>query len=188
MKAGRKRKSGKRYAKNGRLTRAAQTEGAMDTVVETRMRHYGVSETAVTERESTGEQLFGFPLGRLYKRQYVSKAQYAAGNRFAEVVRGYLASKGIGSPTAPAMDMTRHGASLNESPVQHEDEALQMMEALREVDRLAPGRSSASILWDVCLREYSEHLDDAGMGRLREGLNAIGRVIQRRERLAKKAA
>lgn len=187
-KRGRKKKPGARYAKNKRLTRAATQEDVMGTALGARMRHFEVTKTAALEREPGGPQLMGFPLGRLLKRGYVSKAQYAAGNRFAEVMRSYLATKGIGSATAPAQDLNRRGASLSERPVQHEGEALQMMAALREADCSIAGRSSASIIWDVCLREYSEHLTELEMGRLREGLNAIGRVIQRRERMSKKAA
>lgn len=187
-KKGRKRKQGARYSKNERLTRAATQEDAMGTALSARMRHFEVTKTAALEREPGGPQLMGFPLGRLLKRGYVSKAQYTAGNRFAEVMRAYLATKGIGSSTAPAQDLNRRGASLTERPVQHEGEALQMMAALREADGSIAGRSSASIVWDVCLREYSEHLSEPEMGTLREGLNAIGRVIARRERVTKKAA
>lgn len=187
-KKGRKKKPGARYSKNQRLTRAAMQEDVMGTALGARMRHFEVTKTAALEREPGGPQLMGFPLGRLFKRGYVSKPQYAAGNRFAEVMRAYLATKGIGSATAPAQDLNRRGASLSERPVQHEGEALQMMAALREVDANVPGRSTASIVWDVCLREYSEHLSEVEMGSLREGLNTIARVIHRRERMSKKAA
>lgn len=188
-KAGRRKKPGKRYAKNGRLTRAARTEDAMETALEARMRLFDVTKTAALERDPTGPQLMGFPLGRLFKHQYVSKAQYAAGNRFAEVMRSYLMSKGIGTGTAPAIDYNRHGASLTERPVQHQDEARQFIEALAEVDRMMPSRRSAtSLVWEVCLREQSEHMGEHEIGRMREGLNAIGRVIQRRERMIRKAA
>lgn len=158
----------------------------METALGARMRHYEVTQTAALERDPAGPQLMGFPLGRLYKRGYISPAQYAAGNRFAEIMRAYLLSKGIGSPTAPAFDMDRRGASLSEGSVQHEDEARQMMEALGVVDRMSPARRTAtSMVWEVCLREYSDHLDQQEVGRLREGLNAISRVMQRRERLAR---
>lgn len=187
-KRGRKKKAGSRYPKNGRLTRAATQDDVMGTALGARMRHFEVTKTAALEREPGGPQLMGFPLGRLYKRSYISKPQYVAGNRFAEVMRAYLATKGIGSATAPAQDLNRRGASLSERPVQHEGEALQMMEALREIDNHVAGRSAGSIVWDVCLREYSEHLTELEMGRLREGLNAVARVIHRRERLSKKAA
>lgn len=161
----------------------------METVTEARMRHFGATKTAVIVREPSGEQLYGFPLGRLYKRDYISKAQYAAGNRFAEVVRAYMLSKGIGSPTEGAQDLNRRGASLSDRPVQHEDEARAFIDALAEVDRQsASKRTATSLVWDVCLREYAGHMDASEIGRMREGLNAIARVIDRRQRLLKKAA
>ena len=186
-KAGRPRKPGKRYG-NGRLTRAALAEDATITVAEARMRHYGATKKAVTEREPAGEQLYGFPLGRLLKLGYVSRAQYIAGNTFAEHMRSYMLSKGIGGATAPAFDMDRRGASLSERPVQHESEARQYMEALAEVDRLNPcGRSATSMLWEICLREGNEGFTPKEMGVFREGLNAVGRVITRRESMRKAA-
>lgn len=182
-KAGRKPKKGKRYSKNRRLTRAARQEDVMETVTEARMRHYGLSRTAARQPDT------GFPLGRLRKKNYVSQAQYEAGTRFAETMRTYLGSKIGTAGTAQAQDMDRHGASLSERPVQRQEEARAYMEALADLDRLnSCKRSTTSVIWDVCMTEHSGHMDENEIGRMREGLNAIARVIQRRERLARRAA
>jgi hypothetical protein len=188
MKPGRPRKPGKRYQKNDRLTRAALADDVMKTAIEARMRIFSASKTAVIEREPTGECLYGFPLGRLYKIGYISKAQYTAGNTFADHLRTYMLSKGIGAATAPAFDMDRRGASLSERPVQHESEARQYMETLAEVDRLNPcGRSATAMMWEICLREGNEHFTQKEIGVFREGLNAIDRCIKMREKMRKAA-
>lgn len=182
-KPGRKPKKGKRYTKNRRLTRAARQEDVMETVTEARMRHYGLSRTAARQPDT------GFPLGRLRKKNYISPAQYEAGTRFAETMRAYLGSKIGTAGTAQAQDMDRHGASLSERPVKRQEEARSYMEALADLDRLnSCKRSTTSIIWDVCMTEHSGHMDVNEIGRMREGLNAIARVIQRRERLARRAA
>lgn len=181
-KPGRPRKKGKRY-KNGRLTRAANQEDAMETVTEARMRHYAVGRATARQPD------IGFPLGRLRRRGYISQVQYEAGVKFAEAMSAYLKSKLGASGTAPAQDMDRRGASLTEGSVQREDEARAYIDALAEIDRTnACSRSATSILWDVCLTEYSGHMDENEIGQMREGLNAIARAIDRRQRLARKAA
>jgi hypothetical protein len=182
-KRGRKAKPGKRYAKNRRLTREARQEDVMETATEARMRHYHLSKTAARDPDQ------GFPLGRLHKRGYISQAQYEAGNKFADAMRAYLGSKIGSTGTAPAQDVNRRGASLTDRPVQREDEARAYMDALADLDRLhSCRRSTTSIVWEVCLTEHAGHMDENEIGRMREGLNAIGRVILRRERMAKRAA
>lgn len=154
------------------------------------MAHNSISRQAALESDEGGKMVpWGFPLGRLFKREYISKTQYAAGNAFAEVMRTYMLTKGIGAATARAFDPDRHGASLTDRPVKGEGEAQEYMDALKEVDRMNPsGRSATSLLWEVCLREESESMSPKHLGIFREGLNAIARALERRERLAKKRA
>lgn len=185
-KRGRKAKAGKR-GKTGRLSKRADRvagEGdPMATAVDARMRHFGLSRKAAHDPDA------GFPLGRLRRRSYISPAQYEAGLKFTEAMRAYLGSKIGQTGTARAQDPDRMGSSLTERPVQREGEARAYIDALADLDRLHRcKRSTTSILWEVCLTEHAGHMDEGEIGRMREGLNAIGRVIQRREMLAKRAA
>jgi hypothetical protein len=190
VRRGRPTKSGERY-KNGRLTRAARAamqEDPMAVGIQARMRQNGISRDEANEPDKSGKVPWGFALGRAFKRQYISKAQYVAGNTFAEHMRSYLLSKGIGAPTAPAFDPLRRGASLTEGAVKCEAEAREYLDALKEVDRVNPGRSATFLVMEICLRDGTEHLTPRDMGVFREGLNAIGRVIAKREQKAKKFA
>jgi hypothetical protein len=197
MTPGPKKKPGYRY-RNGHLTRSAIAEDVMETATQARMRIFGISKDDAQckvpsgDKEAKAEQRlginWGFPLGRLYKIGYIQKDQFIAGNTFAEHMRSYMLSKGIGAATAAAFDMDRRGASLSERPVQHESEARQYMEALAEIDRLNPSnRSATAMMWDTCMSEGSEHFTPKEMGIFREGLNAIARVIARREKMRKAA-
>ena len=190
MKSGRKKKPGLRYGKNGRLTRAArranevaQQEDTMETAIDARRRHYDVSRSAAKQPD------MGFPLGRLRKWDYISQPQYEAGTKFADAMRAYLSSKIGKGATVSAQDLDRHGASLTERPVQREDEARAYIEALAELDRQhSRKRSTTSIIWEICLTEHAGQMDQGEIGAMREGLNAIDRVIKRRERLARRVA
>jgi hypothetical protein len=200
VRRGRPTKSGERY-KNGRLTRAARAamqEDPMAVGIAARVRHYGISKDEAMakldpdDKDAKFKQRmcvnWGSALARLYKRDYIKKPQYVAGNTFAEHMRSYLLSKGIGAPTAPAFDPLRRGASLTEGTVKYEAEAREYLGALKEVDRVNPGRSATFLVMEICLRDGTEHLTPRDMGVFREGLNAIGRVIAKREQKAKKFA
>lgn len=205
-KRGRPKKPGRRQ-KNGRLTRQAREamqEDPAEVAIQARMRVFGISrEEAMgkarknaTENEKLQAKMeermgvnWGHSLGRAHKRGYITQAQFVAGRKFAEHMRDYMLSKGIGAPTPAAFDPLRRGASLTDGKVKHESEAKEYLAALAEVDRAnVRGRSATFIVMDICLRDASEHLSELERGIFREGLNAIGRVIDHRERMARKAA
>lgn len=206
MTPGRKPKPGKRY-RNGRLSkaaRAAMQEDPMEVAVKARMRVFGISREEamgkVKKTASDDEKLqakieerlginWGHSLGRALKRRYIDQAQFIAGRTFGEHMRAYMLSKGIGAPTPPAFDPLRRGSSLREGPVLFEREAKEYMEALAEVDRAnIRGRSATFIVMEICLRDGSEHLSELELGIFREGLNAVSKVLERRERIARRAA
>lgn len=176
----------------------------MEVAIQARMRVFGISREEamgkVKKSASDDDRLqakieerlginWGSSLGRALKRGHIKQVQFVAGRTFAEHMRAYMLSKGIGAPTPPAFDPLRRGASLKEGPVLHEREVREYLEALAEVDRAnIRGRSATFIVMEICLRDGSEHLSELERGIFREGLNAIAKVLERRERMARRAA
>ena len=85
---GRKRKSGKRYP-CGKRTRIETEKDIMETAIEARQRHYGV-----TAKQARDERL-GTALGRLAWHGTISTAQYEAGQEFGELYRRHHIVMGL---------------------------------------------------------------------------------------------
>jgi hypothetical protein len=88
---GRKRKPGSRHA-CGKRTHAETEREAMQTVIDARQRHYGV-----TARQARDERL-GTSLGRLAYQDLINSAQYEAGLRFAELYQRHHLTLGMPVP------------------------------------------------------------------------------------------
>ncbi len=174
MKAGRKRKPGRRYASGDRVKLVRQDE-VRRVALEARMRVFGVGF------ELAGRDVMGSPLGRLLHWKIITPAQADAGYDFALTLRDYLAaSEGQRPSQSKASFLTSmHGTAGPEAPVRAQDRARTYMEALRDVDGLDPTSPSAtSIVWDVCISE-NDRMRDRELGLLRSGLNALSRVLHR---------
>lgn len=174
MKAGRKRKAGRRYASGDRV-RKIREEEVRRTALEARMRVFGVG------RELAGRDVMGSPLGRLLHWNIITPAQADAGYNFALTLRDYLAACGGQRPgQGKAGFLPALGSSGDrDMPVATQERARAYMEALREADTLDPKSPSAtSIVWDVCISE-NDRMRDKELGLLRSGLNAISRVHHR---------
>jgi hypothetical protein len=174
MKAGRKRKSGRRYASGDRVT-AVRRDEARRVALEARMRVFGVSS------ELAARDVMGSPLGRLLHWNIITPAQADAGYDFALAIRDYLATADgqRASQNKASFLPTFCGGNSDESPVRSAGRARAYMEALREIDtfeRAAP--SATSIVWDVCILE-NDRMRDVELGLLRSGLNALSRVLHR---------
>lgn len=174
MKAGRKRKPGRRYASGDRV-KAVRQEEVRRTALEARMRVFGVS------LEMAGRDAMGSPLGRLLHWNIITPAQADAGYDFALTLRDYLAASGGQRPSQgkagflPALG----SPGDHDMPTRIQDKARAYMEALREVDITEPTSPSAtSIVWDVCISE-NDRMREKELGLLRSGLNAISRVHHR---------
>jgi len=174
MKAGRKRKPGRRYA-SGNRTKVARQDEARRVALEARMRVFGVS------LEMAGSDAMGSPLGRLLHWNIITAAQADAGYDFAQTIRAYLAASGGQRPSQGRAGFLPAQGSSNgqDMPVKIQDKARAYMEALHEVDRLDPTSPSAtSIVWDVCISE-NDRMRSRELGLLRSGLNAICRIQHR---------
>lgn len=174
MKAGRKRKPGRRYASGDRVVAVRQDE-ARRVALEARMRVFGVSS------ELASREVMGSPLGRLLHWNIITPAQADAGYHFALTMRDYLAATGGQRPSqnkASLLPVLR-GSGGSDIEVKAESRARAYMDALREVDMLESCSPSAtSIVWDVCISE-NDRMRDKELGLLRSGLNALSRVLHR---------
>lgn len=174
MRAGRKRKPGRRYASGDRVETVRQDE-TRRVALEARMRVFGISS------ELAGRDVMGSPLGRLLHWNIITPAQADAGYDFALTMRDYLAATGGQRPTQGKASFlpSLRGSSGPDMPVKAEGRARAYMEALREIDTLDPTAPSAtSIVWDVCISE-NDRMRDAELGLLRSGLNALSRLLHR---------
>jgi len=183
-KAGRRKSGGNRYP-NGRKRQPQKEEDPRKVALEARQRVFGVSEGEAKHTEA------GYTLGRLirslvpdYKGANKQQAMHflMAGNDFAETMRVFMLSAGLGSPTPVALDPNRVRGRGGDKPVIGQAKAYLYLDALKEVDRInyqlvkCKMPSALEIVWQVCVCERDETLfplTPAEMGVLREGLNRI---------------
>jgi len=186
MSKGRKRKAGNRYP-CGKLKRAETSREAMQTALDARQRHYGV-----TARQARDERL-GTALGRLAFREEISEAQYQAGLAFADLYRRHNLAIGLPLPGPSSVA----GILINEgifgsAPSEPVLEALDNLRrrfeaatgALDDCDRdnrFLPGRRPTQLVYRiVCADEDATLWPQADIGNLRVALNALIRVFRLR--------
>ncbi len=181
---GRKRKSGKRYP-CGKRTRVEMEKDIMQTAIEARQRHHGV-----TAKQAKDERL-GTALGRLAWHGTISTAQYEAGQEFGELYRhhhmvlglplpsprsvaGLLISGGVfggstGEPDAVVVERLR----------QRFDAATVALDQCDRDHRFSSGRRPALLVYRViCVDEDTTLSSAEDLGNLRIALNALVRVFR----------
>jgi len=181
---GRKRKSGKRYP-CGKRTSAEMEKDVMQTAIEARQRHHGV-----TAKQARDERL-GTAFGRLAWHGTITTAQYEAGREFGELYRrhhmvmglplpsprsiaGLLVSGGIfggssGEPDALAIERLRRRF----------DAATDALDQCDRDHRFSPGRRPALWVYKViCVDEDTTSWTADDLGNLRLALNALVRVFR----------
>jgi len=181
---GRKRKSGKRYP-CGKRTRTETEKDIMETAIEARQRHHGV-----TAKQARDERL-GTALGRLAWRGTITTAQYEAGLEFGELYRrhhmvmglplpsprsiaGLLVSGGVFSGSSGEPD-----AELVERLRRRFDAATDALDKCDREHRFSPGRRPASLIYRViCVDEDTTLWSSEDLGNLRVALNALVRVFR----------
>jgi hypothetical protein len=180
-----RKKDVKRYAKNGRITRASAADDARQTVIDARMRHYRVSRSAAKE------QNVGSPLGLLVRWGHITPLQYDSGNKFAEHIRDYLPLLPAPRDTPKCVEASLTGPMgvvhqlddprRDEREVKITKRARELITAIGVLDdaHLGSPRSHYSVVWDVCVAEKYEPKSIYELGLLREGLNAVHRVLER---------
>lgn len=200
--AGRPRKQGvERYAKNGRETRGSRAEDATRVVLETRMRHLGAKPDergrfSQRAKEIARDPAMGSPLGKFKKWEQITTAQHEAGEKFAIIMRDYLAISTAPRHTPKCVEAGMVGGGSGSIALPEDDETIRkhaaietrargLIKALEELDRfvhntqVANHRSHTAIVWGVCISEDTDKLSQYELGALREGLNAIGRQLER---------
>jgi hypothetical protein len=138
----------------------------------------------------------GYPLGRLRIALAITGDQLRAGNGYASLVRSYGRRMGIqiGSPKSGSMsERISTGFSPFEADInpdhQQSDQEIQdlyddchcaLVKLGREHNR---GNRILIVMREICITEQDEHhvwRDDAKLGDLRLGLNAVHRVLLER--------
>jgi len=181
---GRKRKPGKRYP-CGKRTSAELEKDIMQTAIEARQRHYGV-----TAKQARDERL-GTAFGRLAWQGTITSAQYEAGGEFGELYRrhhmviglplpsprsvaGLLVSGGVFGGSASEPD-----ADLVERLRRRFDAATDALDQCDRDHRLSPGRRPALLIYRVvCVDEDTKMWPAEDLGNLRVALNALVRVFK----------
>jgi hypothetical protein len=172
MKAGRKKKPGRRYPSGDRMKTVREDESRR-VALEARMRIFGVG------RELAARDVMGSPLGRLLHWNIITPVQADAGYNFALTMRAHLrASEGQRPGQSRASFVPpAHGTAANHCPQRFENTARSFLEVLSAVDSLDPVAPSAtSIVWDVCVFEH-DRMRVKELCLLRLGLNAIAHII-----------
>jgi hypothetical protein len=179
--------------------REENPESVIAVAVAHRVRDGVKYEDAVVRDERTRQvvganPLAGFTLGRLYQRGRaddaggISRAQYEAGCMYAQIVHQHAAIMGysLGSPKSPGFESVG-GVSLRPEP---DEEVIlrarrkfsDCYRALMDVGKeLGVGTRVATITYDACLDRatfVSLQVDEAALGNLRAGLNALVRIFR----------
>src|SRR5262245_45285099 len=160
MRAGRKRRPGRRYCSGNRV-KVAREDDIRRVAFEARMRVFGVSG------EIASSHAMGSPLGRLMHWNIITPAQADAGYDFALTMRDYLAVCGgqRPGPNKASFLSSPRGTGACDLWPGTEARARAYMAALRDVDVLEGSSPSVtSIVWDVCISEHDR------MGHAEHGL------------------
>jgi len=181
---GRKRKSGKRYP-CGKLTRLETEKDIMQTAIEARQRHHGV-----TAKQARDERL-GTAFGRLAWHGTISACQYEAGREFGELYRRHHMVMGLPlpSPRSVAGLLVNGGvfggssgepdAVLVERLRRRFDAATDALDQCDRDHRFSPGRRPALLIYRVtCVDEDTTMWTAEDLGNLRMALNALVRVFR----------
>lgn len=185
----------KRY-RSGQITHAQRRDDARQVGWDARQRVYGISEAVAkdqdVDRHGRAKQGSITSLGRLVKDGLISVAQKDAGDAFEALHRAFLAGLPIpaqgsvlanlakspgdgGRPLSPLTDdeKTEQRAKLEKRM----GVCSNALAAVDYVNRNVSQCSSTSVIWRVCIDGYMGFLDGSEIGLLREGLNALARVL-----------
>ncbi len=181
---GRKRKPGKRYP-CGKRTRSETEKDIMETAIEARQRHYGV--TANQARD----EMLGTALGRLTLQGTITTAQYEAGREFAELYRRHHLVVGLPLPSPQSIaGLLVSGGIFGGSSGEPDAAVVEGLrrrfdaatDALDQCDRdhpFCPGRRPALLIYRViCVDEDTTLWLEEDLGNLRVALNALVRVFR----------
>ena len=184
MVAGRKRKSGKRYA-CGKRVRAETERDAMSTVIDARRRHFGV-----TAKQAKDERL-GTALGRLAFRELISEKQYQAGVAFGELYVQHQAIMGLPSPSPKSVaGILINGGIFGASPSEPVQEVIEKLkrrfadatgalDACDREQRMSMGHRPTLLVYRViCTDEDAMRWGEEDIGNLRIALNALLRLFR----------
>ena len=180
---GRKRKSGKRYP-CGKRTRTETEKDIMETAIEARQRHHGVTAKQAKER-------LGTALGRLAWHGTISAAQYEAGREFGELYRRHHMVMGLPLPSPRSVaGLLVSGGVFGGSSSEPDSVVVERLrrrfdaatDALDQCDRdhrFSPGRRPAILIYRVvCVDEDTTLWPAEDLGNLRVALNALVRVFR----------
>lgn len=181
---GRKRKPGRRHA-CGKRARGETEREAMQTAIEARQRHYGVSANRARDDR------LGTSLGRLAFQELISAQQYDAGCRFAELYRRHHLTLGlpVPHPRSPAALMVSQGvfggsggepeADVVRRLRNRFDGAMQALEDCDDDHAMMRGRKPSLLLYRVvCADEDTTLWSVSDVGNLRSALNALARAFR----------
>jgi len=181
---GRKRKAGKRYP-CGKRTRAETEKDIMETAIEARQRHYGV-----TAKQAKDERL-GTAFGRLAWQGMITTAQYEAGREFGELYRRHHMVMGLPLPAPRSVaGLLVSGGIFGGSSVEPDRVLVERLrrrfdaatDALDQCDRdhrCSPGRRPVILVYRViCVDEDTTVWVAEDLGSLRVALNALVRVFR----------
>jgi hypothetical protein len=181
---GRKRKAGKRYP-CGKRTRAETEKDVMETAIEARQRHHGV-----TAKQAKDERL-GTAFGRLAWQGMITTAQYEAGREFGELYRRHHMVMGLPlpSPRSIAGLLVSGGvfggssgepdAALVERLRRRFDAATDALDQCDRDHRLSHGGRPVLLIYRViCVDEDTTLWAAEDLGNLRVALNALVRVFR----------
>ena len=184
---GRKRKSGKRYP-CGKRTRNETEKDIMETAIEARQRHFGV-----TAKQARDERL-GTAFGRLAWHGTITTAQYEAGREFGELYRRHHVVMGLPLPSPrSAAGLLVSGGIFGGSASEPDTDLIERLRRLFDVatdaldqcdrdHRFSPGRRPAMLIYRViCVDEDTTLWPAEDLGNLRVALNALVRVFKVRE-------
>ena len=147
----------------------------------------------VKDRDAAKSELLGYPLGCLRLTNQISELQHRAGNEWALLVRAFAGINGVsvGSPRSGSLlnDSGKPGYAFSGHEARSDEEEYQKrcrvisgrynacFERLTELGRaLGQGTRIIITVRRVCIEE--RHPNEAEVGNLRVGLNALAKELR----------
>jgi hypothetical protein len=181
-----KAKNMRRDSTTGR-SRGPQTAEIIEVAFRNRIRRVGSAAIVVDQRTGAARahERSGYSLGILRLWDQISEDQFAAGEWYAGVVHRYCALHGLRLPVpkSPALILVGAGRTCAAEPKKEDmDNAALKHRGARTAllvagTQIGVGSRVNAITYAVCVEDRApESLNEADLGNLRVGLNALARV------------
>lgn len=179
-KAGRKPKKNVARYPGGQIKHAEREREVLETGIQQRIKHHGAT------RENARHQEWGYPLGQLYKRDRISRAQKEAGDQWIAVFMRYWRLKGYMPPNPKVASYAEMIAGFDVKRDPDDEDVMKAQRAwldmdnwIREACKYEDLRQVYAALHKILvLQTEVKYIKEVEAGYLRLALNALVRLFR----------